>query len=403
MVKTRKNVAVLMNLNRPYDRQLVHGIARYMRLHDAWLLYVEENPADRIPAFTEWAGDGLIVDLDDRKIAEAVPHFKAAAVGIGAAAPAVLQRLKISTVRTDDEMIAQWAANHLREKGLEQFAYCGVPTRGLDRWARIRREAFCRRVAEHGRPCSVFHGRQYAPRHWAQVPGQLTQWVRQLPKPVGIMACNDVLGRRVLEACRQLELHVPDEVAVIGVDNDELMCELAVPPLTSVAIGAEEIGYRAAVLLDKLMAGRTARPQHLVVPPACLVPRQSTDTVAVADPVVSRAMRFIRERAAKGIGVLDVARHAEVSRSTLEARFKHCLGRTVHGEMERVRLEAARRLLTTTKLPLEAVAQRAGYSSAQYLSAVFRRQLGHPPGQLRERRSGFTQAISSSPEDDVPG
>ena len=383
MAKTRKQVAILLNLNRGSNRQIVRGIAQYAGFHDAWLLSVEEYSADTVAALMKWSGDGLIIDMDVQQIDRAIPSFKGEVVGVGTVTPRVLRRLGISTVRTDDRAIAEWAADHLLEQGFEQFAYCGVPRPSLDHWATLRRSAFCRRIAVRGRPCAVFGARHRASQSWFDARGRLPQWLRQLPKPVGIMACNDLQGRCVLEACRLLDLRVPDEVAVIGVDNDVLICELAVPPLTSVATDSEQIGYRAAALLDQLIAGRLAGPQHLVVPPACLIPRQSTDIVAIKDPIVSCAVRFIREHAPEGICVADIARHADVSQSTLEAHFKQHLGRTVHGEIERVRLEAARRLLTTTGLPLEEIARQVGYSSSQYMSAVFRRRLGHAPGQLR--------------------
>ena len=382
MPKT-KNVAILMNLSRIYDRQVIRGITRYVNSAGNWQLYVEEDPADKIPSFADWSGDGMIVDTDDRRIAAAIPRLPRPLVAIGTLAPDVLQRLPVSTVRTRDETIAQWAADHLLEKGVRSFAYCGMRTRGLDRWAEIRRDAFGKRLAEHGYPCAVYTGPLYAPRRWGLLQTELQQWLDGLPKPVGIMACNDWRGRHLLEACRQLGLPVPDGVAVIGVDNDELVCELAIPPLTSVAQDAQTIGYRAAGLLDQLMRGRRRRPTHLVVPPACLVERESTDLVAADDPVVSGALRFIRAHATEGIGVADVVRHLDVSRSTVEKRLKGQLGRTAHDEIQRVRLEAARRLIATTDLPLHVIAQRAGFSTEQYMSAVFNRELGHPPGQLR--------------------
>ncbi|MDD4268880.1 MAG: substrate-binding domain-containing protein [Pirellulales bacterium] len=383
MAKTRKQVAILLNLNCGFHRQIARGIAKYAGPHDTWLLSVAEHSAETVAALIDWPGDGLIIDLDVRQVDQAVSLFQGEVVGVGTVAPRVLKRLNISTVRTDDRTIAEWAADHLLEQGLEQFAYCGVSRPGRDHWATARRSAFCRRIAEHGRPCAIFAARYDAAQSWRDPQSRLPQWLGRLPKPVGILACNDLQGRCVLEACRRLDLRVPDEVAVIGVDNDLLICALAMPPLTSVATGAEQIGYRAAALLDQRMAGRLAGPQHLVVPPTCLVPRQSTDIAAIRDPIVSSAIRFIREHAAEEIGVADIARHANVSQSTLETHFKHQLGRTVHAEVERVRLETARRLLTTTRLPLEAIARQAGYSSAQYLSAVFRRRLGHAPGQLR--------------------
>lgn len=380
-----KNVAILMNLSRVYDRQVIRGITRYVQARGSWLLYVEEDPADKIPSFTEWSGDGLIVCTDDGQIAKAIPQFQGTIVALGALAPDVLKQFGVSTVKTDDQMIAELAADHLLEKGLTNLAYCGMPPRGLDRWIEIRRDAFCGRVARDGLQCAVFTGKRYGPRRWDLMQAELKKWLVDLPKPVGIMTCNDSRGRHLLEACRQLDLRVPDDVAVIGVDNDELMCELAIPPLSSVALGAEQNGFQAAELLDQLMRGRRRRTTHITVPPACLVARQSTDLVAIDDPIVSEALRYVREHGAERMGVLDVVRHLDVSRSTLETRFKKHLGRTVHDEIQRVRLDVARRLLTTSDLPLHVIAERAGYSTVHYMCAVFRRELGHPPGQLRRQ------------------
>lgn len=384
---TVKNVAVLLNLSRVYDRQVIRGITRYVQGQGSWQLYVEENPADKVTSFTDWSGDGLIADTDDRRIAATVDRISQPLVGIGVLTPEERKRLPISTVNSDDATIAQWAADHLLQTGVKNFAYCGTRTGGLDRWVEIRRDCFRRRIAEHGFSCAVFaHGR-YAPRRWERLLDGLKQWLTNLSKPVGIMACNDSRGRQVLEACRQLGLNVPDDVAVIGVDNDELMCELAAPPLSSILQGTEQIGFEAAKLLDQMMR-RRRRPTHIMIPPACLVARQSTDLVAIDDAVVSEALRYIREHATERIGVLDIVRCLDVSRSTLETRFRRHLGRTVHDEIQRMRLDAAQRLLAISNLPLHAVAERAGYSSLPYMCAVFRRELGHPPGYFR-RQAGL--------------
>jgi LacI family transcriptional regulator len=324
-----KNVAVLLNLSRIYDRQIIRGITRYVQSHRGWSLYVEENPADKIPSFTQWSGDGVIASTDDVRIARAIPQLRTKIVALGALAPKVLKQLGVSTVKTDDELIAQWAADHLHEKGFTNLAYCGMPSQGLDRWIEIRRISFCDRVARQGLDCSVFTGKRSALRHWDQLQAELQCWLAELPKPVGIMACNDSRGRHLLEACRQIGLRVPDDVAVIGVDNNKLDCELAIPPLSSVALGADQIGFEAAKILDQLMRGRRCRITHVTVPPAYLVARESTDLVAIDDPIVSEALRYVREHGTERIGVLDVARHLDLSRSTLETRFKQHLGRSV--------------------------------------------------------------------------
>jgi LacI family transcriptional regulator len=291
----------------------------------------------------------------------------------------------MSTVRSDDEAIAHWAADHLLELGLANFAYYGMPRRGMDVWAQARYETFQRRLRERGFACHRFSGKHYAARNWSRMLGELVRWLRSLPRPIGIMACNDSCARRLLEACRQLRLRVPEDVAVLGVDNDELTCELAMPPLSSIAQGAEQIGYRAAELLDELMARTRRGPTHLVVAPLCLVRRQSTELVTIDDRLIARALDFIQARAMDPVGVADVVRHVDVSRSTLETRFRARLGRSVHEALQRVRLQTARRLLLTTQLPLDDVARRSGFRTVHYLCHVFRRELGETPGQVRAR------------------
>lgn len=382
-----KRVAVLMHLGRVYDRGVIRGIMRYVHSNHPWHLYVEEDPANKLSSFAAWSGDGLIVDLDDRRISKAIPKFTGKLVGIGCLAPDILRKLGISTVKTDDQMIAEWAADHLVERGLEHFAYCGMSLRGLDQWNEVRCGSFRRRILKQGHQCSVFTGRQHLLQDWSLMLQELTKWLAGMPKPMGLMACNDSQGRYVLEACRKLDLRIPEDVAIIGVDNDELMCELAVPPLSSVAQASEQIGFQTAELLDTLMTGRRRRPVHITVPPACLVTRQSSDIVAVEDEVVSQAVEFIREHATELVGVPDIVRHVGVSRSTLENHFKGLVGHTLHDELQKRRLGIARRLLTCSNLPLQAIAEQSGFRSAHYMCDVFRRELGHPPGKLRQQRS----------------
>ncbi len=191
---------------------------------------------------------------------------------------------------------------------------------------------------------------------------------------IAVLAANHLLERN---------LRVPEDVAVIGVDNDELICNLAHPPLTSIVQGTEEIGHTAATLLDRLMSRRKRKTSHLLVDPVAVITRESTDLVATEDVVASTALAFIRQHAVEGIQVADVARAADISRSTLDARFRRVVGRTVHEEVQRCRLNAAQQLLTTTNLSVEEVARRSGFSSAQYMNAVFQQTLGQTPGRYR--------------------
>ncbi len=209
-----------------------------------------------------------------------------------------------------------------------------------------------------------------------------------LPKPLGLIACNDFRGIQALDACRRSGIAVPEEVAVVGVDNEELVCTLAYPPLSSVVPDARSIGYEAAALLDRLMRGETAPAAPLSIPPVDVITRLSTDINAIADPDVATAMRFIRERACEGIGVADVLSRVPVSRSVLQRRFRSLLGRSIHGAIAGVRLQRAKQLLIDTDLPLSAIAQRAGFSHVEYLCAAFRQATGLSPGTYRRDRRG---------------
>ncbi len=215
----------------------------------------------------------------------------------------------------------------------------------------------------------------------------MTAWLAELKTPVGIMACNDIRARHILEACHRLGLKVPEDVAVLGVDNDLMLCEMSAPSLSSIEQDPEGIGYLAAATLDRMMGGdRHAAASWATVAPKSVVTRGSTDVISATDDAVRRAVRFIRERVAGPLKSEDVGTHVELSRSALDVRFKHALGRTVHDEIERVRLNTAMNLLSSTDLPLKAVALRCGYRNGAYMAYVFRRHLGLAPSPYRRQR-----------------
>jgi LacI family transcriptional regulator len=209
------------------------------------------------------------------------------------------------------------------------------------------------------------------------------KWLEQLPKPVGIMACNDIRGQQVVNACRHLGLLVPDEVAVTGVDNDEVLCELSDPPLTSVAPNTGRIGYEAAALLELMMKGGERPKVPIAIPPLGIVTRRSTDVLAIPDRPIAAALRLIREHACDGIRVPDLLKVAALSRSVFERRFVQAVGRSPKAEILRVQLARARQLLTETDVPLPQVAERCGFKHPEHFSTIFREKTGTPPGQFR--------------------
>ena len=367
----------------------MHGIIAYTREHDeTWSVYLgEQGRGDDPPGWLRrWRGDGIIARIENERIAAAVTATGLPVVDVSAARTVG----SLPWVETNDRAIAELGAAHLLERGLAHLAFCG------DRrfnWSRWRRDPFVAAARAAGATCDVYEPTAAATRQgWGALEHEVAAWLRSLPKPVGVMACYDLRGRQVLDACRRLGLAVPDEVAVIGVDNDELLCSLADPPLSSVQPDTRRTGLEAAALLERLMSGaERPRGQAVLVDPLGVVTRRSTDVLAVDDPDVAAAVRFVRDHACEGISVKDLLARVPLSRRVLEARFRKLLGRTPHEEIARVQFARVRQLLRETRLPLDAIARRAGFRTAEYLSTAFRREFGVPPSVYR-REGGLAFA-----------
>ncbi len=380
-----RNVALIIDSSQPYDRKIVQGVAAYVREVGRWSIYLEEGRRQKIPDLRGWSGDGIIADFDDSRVANALRRLKIPIVGIGGGYGGYDPKSGIPYFVSNEAAIARLAAEHLLERGLIHLAFCGFPRTQTNRWSEARMNAFRARVAEAGLRCWTYTGRHHTARHWDELQQGLADWLGALPKPLGLMACDDDRARHVLEACRRLGLRVPDDVAVIGVDNNEMICELSTPPLSSVEQGLRRMGYEAAALLERLMAGKKASALSYVIDPETVITRRSTEMLAVDDADVAAALRYVRDHACQGIRVHEVAAAIHVSRSTLERRFAQRMGRSVHDEIHRVRLERARQLVSTTNLPLSQVALQAGFRHLTYMTSMFRRHVGYTPAKYRER------------------
>jgi LacI family transcriptional regulator len=292
-------------------------------------------------------------------------------------------------IRTDSPGIARLAARHLLERGLRHFAFCGFQT---PQWSIVRQQVFTQCVADEGFQCQAcqLHVADWIQepnwiQTWRQEQPLLERWLKSLPKPVGLMACNDACARVVLQACAAAGLRVPDDVAVVGVDNDELMCELSDPPLSSVALNLEESGYEAARTLDALMSGQSPPENVVLVKPTFVVTRRSSEVIGHDDRLVVTALRFIRDHAGQAIGVPDVVGASRVSRRTLERRFARGVGRSILSEVTRCRLERAKRLLLETYLPVKRVAAGSGFGSIKTFNRIFRRAEGQSATLFRHQ------------------
>jgi LacI family transcriptional regulator len=378
----RRQVALLIETSNAYARGLLQGVVHYIREHEPWSFHLmEQGRGDDPPAWLEnWKGDGIIARIETPRIARAVVRAALPTVDVSAA------RLvpELPWVETDDGQIARLAAAHLLERGFKHFAFCGD---ARFNWSLWREEHFRRAIADAGHTVHCFHAEPAGVAPGAQAV-DIRRWVQALPKPVGIMACYDIRGQQLLDACRSTGLAVPGDVAVIGVDNDELLCDLASPPLSSVVPNAHRTGYEAAAVLNRLMAGKREPARAHLIAPLGVAARQSTDVLAVDDRDIARAVQFIREHACAGINVGDILRHVPLSRRVLEQRFQRLLGRTPREEILNVRLARVKQLLGETDLPLYLVAERTGFEHVEYLSVVFKRETGETPSGFRQAARG---------------
>jgi LacI family transcriptional regulator len=387
----RPRVALLIESSRAFGRGLLFGVAQYVREHGPWSIFLQERSlGDLSPRWLKnWEGDGIIARVENRPTAEAIRRLGLPAVDLRC----LLPDLEFPSARPDDEGIAHLASEHLLERGFRHFAFCGF--NGAD-YSDVRRERFSKRITEAGFQCSIFEDAQ-GPRHGSTLTyeeyglkgeDRVARWLRELPRPVGLMACNDIRGQQVLNACRDVGLQVPDEVAVIGVDNDEMLCELSDPPLSSVAPNSKRIGYEAAALLARMMAGRKPPTEPIFVEPEGVITRRSTEVLAIDDRHIANVVRFIREHACEGIDVSDILKVVPLSRSALERRFARTLGRSPKEEILRVRLNRARQLLSETDFPLWTIAEKIGLEHTEYLNVIFKKKTGLTPGQFRAQGRG---------------
>jgi LacI family transcriptional regulator len=327
-----------------------------------------------------WNGAGLIARFETDSVLGVAKKLGVPAVDV----LGVTSDRHFPLVTCDEAAVARMAAEHLLERGFRQFGFVARPG---EIWSDRRMTAFVSAVAERGYKCEIFDASraEEIPEAWDQFAGDVATWLRRQPKPLGLMLCYDLFGPPVTQACRQAGVAVPEEVAIVGVDNDEPICTICDPPLTSVCPNHEQVGYQAAALLDRMMAGEPWPKKTILVPPRAVVVRQSSDVSAIEDPVVSLALSMIRQGACGGLQVADVAERVPVSRSVLQRRFQAILGRSVHDEIVRVQLRKAQELLADTDLPLKTVAEKAGFKHQEYMGFVFKTRLDTTPGQYRRR------------------
>lgn len=373
----RPVVALLIETSNAYCRELLRGIRDYLGEHDDWAVHLTEHGRGGPAAwFAGWHGDGIIARIDTPAVEAEVrsKHLPVVNVSGSLLAP------EFPAVIADGAALSKLAAAHLLERGLRHFAFCGDCRFA---WAQDYQRHFVAALRRAGHGCAVFGSQPRDASSWAGERRRLLRWIASLPKPVGIMTCYDLRGQQVLDVCRQLGLKVPDEVAVIGQHNDEIVCDFCHPPLSSVQPNARRAGYEAAALLERMMRGRRVAARAVKIQPLGVVARQSTDVVAVPDAQLAAAVRFIREHACGGIGVGDVLRAVPMSRTAFERKFRHHFGHAPYAAIQQARLARARLLLSTTRLPVTEVAAQCGFSSGEQLAVAFKKHSWPSPRTFR--------------------
>jgi LacI family transcriptional regulator len=362
-----------------YGRMIMRGINAFARPGKPWILHGGEWSDQTLEALQTWRPDGLIAHVVDVGVMPRLTPFGVPVVNVAAAE----ENVELPTVRPDNIAAGEMAAEHLLERGYRHFGFFAA---GVGRpFARLRERGFVQRLSERGLECSVYQRQVPMTAPWAEADEDFRRWLAELPRPVGIFCANDGFGRQLAEACHAAGLRVPDDVALLGADDDELTCQIVYPPLSSVRLPLEQIGYEAARLLEGLMEGGRAPSKPLELSPMGVKARGSTAAVVSSDPLVVTALRFIRENAHRPLSVQEVLGELNISRRGLEMKLRRAIGRTPQAEIRRVRLERARQLLMETDMSMPAVAKASGFKSGASFGVVFHRDTGETPTAFRRK------------------
>jgi LacI family transcriptional regulator len=365
-------VAICIDTRDEAGRSRLYGIIQYSR-HPKWRITLVRNRGkESAQEIARLKPDGIITYCADKWFLNfakenAVPIVDTALAGFGSS----------MTVSTDNGAVSRLAVEHFRKMGLKNIGYIGIKNSvaSEDRKMALRAQVSSKEILEYSE-CFAEGELNLEP---------LITWLSNLPKPVGLLAFDDKLGMRVLTACRMAGLAVPNKVAVLGVDNDQVVCELCWPPLSSVVTPHNRIGLEAARLLDLAMQGKRIEDPHQKIEPTEISIRGSTDMVMVEDSLVKSALQLIREQAGKVIGVEQVAALLKVSRRNLDRRFSIALGRTVHSEIASVRMQMACAYLADNSMKVASVAQACGFTTTASFSRSFRTNSGFWPSDYRDQ------------------
>ncbi len=395
-----KKVVLLIEVENEYGRGLLSGIAKYSQLYQPWTFYrltpfhYEEFPFRRkfvgkkvFDHIYSWEPQGIIShvtwDIAEKLLDMGIPI-------INAMQTRRKKVVRLHTISSDYELTGRIAAEHFIGRGFRNYAYCGIAD---VLWAQERGKSFAKYARSAGFDVHFYPSpKSQQKQNWKYEQGLMAQWLGSLPKPLALLACNDQRAEQILEASKIAGIQIPTQLAVLGVDNDEFICELANPPLSSIAMDSGNAGFQAASLLNRLMKGHSIDAQTILVSPTHVVDRSSTDSLAVEDQDVERALRFIYQHCRKNIDVESVAANAMLSRRTLERRFKKSLGRSIQQEIRRVRVDIIAKMLLNTNLSISQIAICLNYPGIDHIARYFRQEKGISPKAYRDK---YSNPISS--------
>ncbi len=378
-------VAMLLRMGVGYNRQIMRGVVDYSRHHGPWSFYVKPIGIEQKSLhLKEWGCNGIIGLIDNQKIANEVTSCNVPIIELpGHSTKYTLDVPPHSIIQgqVEREKICAMVARYFLDRGFFNFAFCGYRD---PPWSLQHQEYFSKEIKKTGNKAIV-----YKPPHlkkenvWPNEQDHMSRWLLSLPKPIAMMCCDDQRGRHVIDTCATVEIKVPEEIAVVGLDNDELVCNLANPPLSSVEVNARQGGYQMAEILDQMMAGKKPQLKTVLIEPVRMITRASSDILAITNPLIAEAVRFIRQQAHTGIRVDDVTNAACVSRRKLEIDFKRILGRSVFQEIRRLQIEKVTELLRETDFSNNRIACDTGFRTPQYMCQVFHKDKGMTMRQYR--------------------
>ncbi|MFC0309626.1 XylR family transcriptional regulator [Gallibacterium trehalosifermentans] len=387
MTKTYYQIALFFNANKVYDREVMSGIGEYIQTSRvSWNVFLEDDFIHRELILDPENLDGIIADFDNPVLAKKLLNCKIPVVAVGSSYqdeqhyPA-----NIPYVATDNHAILQAAFEHLQRKGINHFAFYGLPDPGFQHWSSERRMAFERIMQQNNYQPNIYLGQETHAENWQQAQQALSEWILSLPKHTGIIAVTDARARHLLQTCDLVDIPVPDQLCIIGIDNEELIQAFSRVPLSSVRQGTKNMGYQAAKLLHALIENRAIKHHPYLITPLGVEARTSTDYRSIKDPLVIQALHYIRLNACSGIKVEQVLDYVKASRSNLENRFRTETGKTIHQVLHDEKMNKAKQLLSDTQISIQEIAEVCGYPSVQYFYFVFKKEFQQTPNEYRAK------------------